>query len=97
MKPQKPRDNIYDVAKGLCIILVVFGHAERGLNGPGAPPHFSLMGFCDYAIYTFHMPFFSSCRDYSSPDRLPPQGAFLASLEKISSTPISSGQFSMEV
>lgn len=58
MKTQKPRDNIYDVAKGLCIILVVFGHAERGLNGSGAPPHFSLMGFCDYAIYTFHMPFF---------------------------------------
>lgn len=58
MKPEKPRDNSYDVAKGLCIILVVFGHAERGLNGSGAPPHFSLMGFGDYAIYTFHMPFF---------------------------------------
>lgn len=58
MKPKKPRDNSYDVAKGLCIILVVFGHAERGLNGSGAPPHFSLMGFVDYAIYTFHMPFF---------------------------------------
>ncbi|MBB4407517.1 acyltransferase family protein [Agrobacterium radiobacter] len=58
MKPKNPRDYSYDVAKGLCIILVVFGHAERGLNGSVAPPHFSLMGFADYAIYTFHMPFF---------------------------------------
>lgn len=58
MKPTNPRDYSYDVAKGLCIILVVFGHAERGLNGSVAPPHFSLMGFADYAIYTFHMPFF---------------------------------------
>ncbi len=58
MEPKKQRDDSYDVAKGLCILLVVFGHAERGLNGSGAPPHFSLMGFTDYAIYTFHMPFF---------------------------------------
>jgi fucose 4-O-acetylase-like acetyltransferase len=58
MEPKKLRDNSYDVAKGLCIVLVVFGHAERGLNGSGAPPHFSPMGFVDYAIYTFHMPFF---------------------------------------
>ncbi|MDH7801988.1 MULTISPECIES: acyltransferase family protein [unclassified Rhizobium] len=58
MEPKKSRDNSYDVAKGLCIVLVVFGHAERGLNGSGAPPHFSPMGFVDYAIYTFHMPFF---------------------------------------
>lgn len=58
MEPKKQRDDSYDVAKGLCIALVVFGHAERGLNGSGAPPHFSLMGFADYAIYTFHMPFF---------------------------------------
>lgn len=58
MEPKKPRDDSYDVAKGLCIVLVVFGHAERGLNGSGAPPHFTLLGFADYAIYTFHMPFF---------------------------------------
>lgn len=58
MGPRTPRDNSYDIAKGLCIVLVVFGHAERGLNGSGAPPHFSLIGFADYAIYTFHMPFF---------------------------------------
>nr|WP_295982047.1 acyltransferase [uncultured Agrobacterium sp.] len=58
MEQKKSRDNSYDVAKGLCMILVVFGHAERGLSASGAPPQFSLLGFADYAIYTFHMPFF---------------------------------------
>ncbi|MCZ7483416.1 acyltransferase [Rhizobium rhizogenes] len=58
MEQKKSRDNSYDVAKGLCMILVVFGHAERGLSVSGAPPQFSLLGFFDYTIYTFHMPFF---------------------------------------
>lgn len=58
MEQNQSRDSSYDVARGLCICLVVFGHAERGLSGSGAPPYFSLLGFADYAIYTFHMPFF---------------------------------------
>ena len=58
MEQKQSRNSSYDIAKGLCIILVVFGHAERGLSSSGAPPHFSLLGFADYAIYTFHMPFF---------------------------------------
>lgn len=95
MGPRTPRDNSYDIAKGLCIVLVVFGHAERGLNGSGAPPHFSLIGFADYAIYTFHMPFFSSCRDYSSPHKIPHLRISSPSSEKISRIPIYFGRSCM--
>ena len=58
MEDKALRDHSYDIAKGLGIIVVVFGHAERGLSISGMPTHFSLMGFIDYTIYTFHMPFF---------------------------------------
>lgn len=64
MEDKALRDHSYDIAKGLGIIMVVFGHAERGLSISGMPTHFSLMGFIDYTIYTFHMPFFSSCLDF---------------------------------
>ncbi len=54
MKDKALRDHSYDIAKGLGIIMVVFGHTERGLSISGMPTHFSLMGFIDYTIYTFH-------------------------------------------
>ncbi|TNE63201.1 MAG: hypothetical protein EP336_18055 [Rhodobacteraceae bacterium] len=46
-----------DVAKALGIMLVVFGHVERGLISAGAldPEIWSRI---DFAIYTFHMPLF---------------------------------------
>jgi len=46
-----------DVAKALGIMLVVFGHVERGLVKAGAldPEIWSRI---DFAIYTFHMPLF---------------------------------------
>jgi fucose 4-O-acetylase-like acetyltransferase len=46
-----------DAAKGLGIILVVFGHVWRGVERPlhVAPRHFDLV---DSAVYSFHMPLF---------------------------------------
>jgi len=49
---------IWDIAKAIGIVLVVYGHCVRGLiTGGIAPPSPWLSAF-DYAIYTFHMPLF---------------------------------------
>lgn len=97
MKDKALRDHSYDIAKGLGIIMVVFGHTERGLSISGMPTHFSLMGFIDYTIYTFHMPFFSSCLDFFSPKKMSTRQIFLPNSERISLTLICSGQFCMAV
>lgn len=55
---QGGRVDSYDVAKGIAIILVVFGHAERGLVAAGVMSDSALLHSIDYAIYTFHMPIF---------------------------------------
>ena len=47
-----------DVAKGLAIILVVYGHSFRGLDSAGYIGADSGLGWVDYLIYTFHMPLF---------------------------------------
>lgn len=47
-----------DIAKGIGIICVVFGHAWRGLEGAGMLPPGPLFGMVDRAIYAFHMPLF---------------------------------------
>lgn len=47
-----------DVAKGVGIILVVFGHAWRGLNTAGILPDGPVFEAVDAAIYAFHMPLF---------------------------------------
>lgn len=93
MEQKKSRDNSYDVAKGLCMILVVFGHAERGLSVSGAPPQFSLLGFVDYTIYTFHMPFFFFVSGlFSHPAKQRSPRISSVSWEKISLIPICSGR-----
>jgi len=46
-----------DAARGLAILLVVFGHVERGLVSAGIAKGQSWAWF-DYTIYTFHMPAF---------------------------------------
>ncbi|MFO1148260.1 MAG: acyltransferase family protein [Alsobacter sp.] len=48
------RFEILDIAKGLCIILVVYGHIARGMINPDTP----WLQFVDVLIYTFHMPVF---------------------------------------
>lgn len=52
------RDLSLDVAKGLGIILVVIGHAWRGLDSAGMIGNPDLFQAIDHFIYAFHMPLF---------------------------------------
>jgi fucose 4-O-acetylase-like acetyltransferase len=54
----KTRDLSMDVAKGVGIILVVIGHAWRGLNTAGLIGDEALYQLIDRVIYNFHMPLF---------------------------------------
>lgn len=54
----KTRDLSLDVAKGLGIILVVIGHAWRGLDSAGMIGSPDLFQLIDKLIYNFHMPLF---------------------------------------
>jgi fucose 4-O-acetylase-like acetyltransferase len=47
-----------DSARGLGIVLVVYGHAYRGLPAAALDGAGFSLNFLDYAIYTFHMPLF---------------------------------------
>jgi fucose 4-O-acetylase-like acetyltransferase len=55
-----------DVAKGIAILLVVFGHVERGLVSARWEGHSSLLAAVDFTIYTFHMPLFFFLSGYLS-------------------------------
>ncbi|HEY0214477.1 MAG TPA: acyltransferase family protein [Paenirhodobacter sp.] len=46
------------MAKGIGIILVVFGHAWRGIEAAGVLPSDEMFRIVDSAIYAFHMPLF---------------------------------------
>jgi fucose 4-O-acetylase-like acetyltransferase len=52
------RSDWQDRAKGIGIILVVFGHVMRGLTSAGIMPDDLLNRDVDYTLYTFHMPLF---------------------------------------
>lgn len=56
--PQPARDATLDVAKGMAIVLVVYGHCLRGLTSAGMVGEQSWLQFTDYLIYCFHMPLF---------------------------------------
>lgn len=47
-----------DLAKGVGILLVVIGHAGRGVLNAGVPDENALLPLMDRAIYAFHMPLF---------------------------------------
>jgi fucose 4-O-acetylase-like acetyltransferase len=47
-----------DYARGIAIVLVVYGHCFRGVQGAGLIPADSVLSSVDYVIYTFHMPLF---------------------------------------
>lgn len=47
-----------DAARGLAILLVVFGHAAGGLIDASGPGTLVLLRYLFLAIYTFHMPVF---------------------------------------
>lgn len=52
------RSQALDMAKGIAIILVVYGHCLRGLLSANIVPPDSGLVLTDYVIYTFHMPVF---------------------------------------
>jgi fucose 4-O-acetylase-like acetyltransferase len=54
----KTRDLSLDVAKGVGILLVVIGHAWRGLDSAGMIGNPDLFRLIDRLIYNFHMPMF---------------------------------------
>ena len=56
--PAAAREHLWDYARGIGIVLVVYGHVLRGLDEAGIiPPGHAIM-VSDFAIYTFHMPLF---------------------------------------
>jgi len=54
----RSRELALDVAKGIGILLVVIGHAWRGLNAGGLIGDAWLFQLVDRVIYNFHMPLF---------------------------------------
>lgn len=52
------RSDWVDVAKGLGIVLVVYGHVARGLMSSGLAPDAAWLQLVDRGIYMFHMPLF---------------------------------------
>lgn len=58
--PSEPkyRDTWADTAKGIGIILVVYGHAARGIYASGFDIPSSFYGIVDSVLYSFHMPLF---------------------------------------
>jgi len=52
------RDHWVDYAKGLGILLVVYGHVSRGVFNAGIKVDAGLFKLVDSVIYSFHMPLF---------------------------------------
>lgn len=52
------REILWDYARGIGILLVVYGHVLRGLNSGGMVSDEHWIMASDFAIYTFHMPLF---------------------------------------
>lgn len=58
MKSTSARESLWDYARGIGIILVVYGHVLRGLASGGLVPDGHPVMASDFALYTFHMPLF---------------------------------------
>jgi len=58
MFPDPFRLDAIDSAKGIGILLVVFGHAWRGAHSAGLLADEALFQAIDFAVYAFHMPLF---------------------------------------
>jgi fucose 4-O-acetylase-like acetyltransferase len=52
------RSDVWDIAKGIGIILVVYGHVARGLVLANLLPDTPVIQGIDAVIYSFHMPLF---------------------------------------
>ncbi len=57
-RPPSARQGWIDAAKGIGILLVVYGHAVDGLTGAGLLGPDGALNASFYVIYTFHMPLF---------------------------------------
>lgn len=55
---QTARTDWVDAAKGIGIVLVVYGHVARGLHTAGLYPDGRAFALVDGVIYSFHMPLF---------------------------------------
>ncbi len=63
-----------DHAKGIGIILVVYGHVARGIHGAGLTLDEDAFHIVDSVIYSFHMPLFFFLSGLHFPDSLRRQG-----------------------
>lgn len=57
---QQKRENWVDFAKGIGILLVVYGHVSRGIVNAGMAVDLAWFTVADSVIYSFHMPLFFS-------------------------------------
>lgn len=73
-----------DSAKGIGILLVVFGHAWRGAQGAGLLPDVAMFKAVDFAVYAFHMPLFFFLSGL----------LFLETLQKYGTKPLLQGRLS---
>lgn len=55
---KQERNDIFDYAKGIGIILVVYAHVARGVFNAGLPINHDFYVLADRIIYSFHMPLF---------------------------------------
>lgn len=55
---QSDRNTLFDYAKGIGIILVVYGHVARGVFNAGIPIDKDFYTLVDSVLYSFHMPLF---------------------------------------
>lgn len=78
----KSRVDWIDVAKAMGIILVVFGHVERGLRSSGVITS-EFWETIDFALYTFHMPLFFFLAGITTRRTLGAPGSFWARAQKI--------------
>jgi fucose 4-O-acetylase-like acetyltransferase len=67
--PKNPRIEWIDAARGIGIILVVFGHVERGLFSSNII-HGPYWNWLDFSIYSFHMPLFFFLAGMNAPKSL---------------------------
>jgi fucose 4-O-acetylase-like acetyltransferase len=65
----KQRDIWVDYAKGIGILLVVYGHVARGMANAGITINETLYQLADSMIYSFHMPLFFFCQVCTFRDR----------------------------
>ncbi len=58
MSVTKERESVFEIAKAIGIVLVVYGHVARGVQAAGLPVNESAFRIWDALIYSFHMPLF---------------------------------------